>query len=149
MTTVTVINIDRSVNFDIQNVFYKNEPVGFWSIGYQDEHSSLLTAMSPLSLGLVSNAGHQENLDDGKVRLDIKALEALWLDQELIPNDWKKLSEKEEFYIFFDGTILIDPDGIPMVACISWNGSYWDLWFDWVGAKRGPESFSAVYQGNL
>lgn len=146
MENMSSVNVNCLPNFNINEIFYKNSHQDLWSVGYQDEKSILVTSLNPRSFNLITSVGHQEELENGKIRLDIKALEFLWQNQELIPYEWKKLSEEEVVYIFFDGTILLDPDGIPMVACISWNGNGWELWFDWIGAKRGVESFSAVHQ---
>ena len=58
----------------------------------------------------------------GHIPLDATVFLALWQNQVLIPEDWKTKG-----YIFFDGTVLCNPDGYRYVLIMGWNDGKW-LW---------------------
>lgn len=122
-----MLSIDRSKPFD---------PVAFigkgWSIAEQDERS---LALPEIDLSQVcfetmlhegeSSIGGEEKLKrlktSGHIRLDAKVLQTLWENQRLIPESWKKPTNSNTTFIFFDGTVLRDPDGDRCVLCLSWT----------------------------
>lgn len=62
----------------------------------------------------------------------------------LIPEEWKVTSSGEIQYIFFWGTIFTDDNGGLCVACLYWNGYYWDKGYKLILSDWLPTDVSAV-----
>ncbi|MFH0814950.1 MAG: hypothetical protein V1902_02655 [Candidatus Falkowbacteria bacterium] len=119
------LTIDRSKPFD---------PVAFvgkgWKIGEQDERALALTEIDLAAVQLKHMlkdrepyVGGEEKLTRlkvaGYVRLDAGVFETLWNNQHLIPERWKGK------IVYFDGTVLVSPDGGRYVLCIDGGGGQW------------------------
>jgi len=137
----TIVKIDCSKTFD---------PVAFigkgWSIVEQDERSLALTQ---IELGKIdfdhmlkkgeTRINGEDKLNrlkkDDRIRLDAKVFQTLWENQSLIPASWKEKTNGNTTYIFFDGTVLQDPDGDRCVLYLYWSVGGW-LWsYYWLGIK--------------
>jgi len=79
-----------------------------------------------------------------RTRLDAKIFETLWLNQDLIPESWKEKTNDNTTCIFFDGTILRDPDGYRYAPYLCWGVGEWYRLVDWLGSNRGACDPSAV-----
>ena len=116
-----ILPIDRSQPFD---------PVKFlgqgWTIEEEDERSLVLTQLDltevrleqMLKKGETSIKGEEKlrRLKEvGHIRLDAKIFQALWENQAFIPESWKGRA------VYFDGTILRNPDGNRCVLYLYWS----------------------------
>lgn len=121
------------------------DPVAFeglgkgWSIAEQDEQALALTEVDlnkvtfeTMLRGSELSIKGEEKLKrliaSGKIRLDAKVFETLWENQHLIPESWKS---KE--YIFFDGTVLRDPNGSRFVLFLYWRDGAWYWGYNGLG----------------
>jgi len=69
--------------------------------------------------------------------LGARAFQYYWNNQQDIPEDWKgKL-------VFFDATILRDPDGSLYSLYLRWHGGRWDWNARWLGRAWDAPCFSA------
>ena len=147
-----VLRIDRTELFD---------PVGFMdhpglTIEEQDQRSIMFEEIDPLEISLESMLqgetviGGEEHLkrlkQKGYVRLDAKIFQALWENQQLIPESWKGTLHDPK-YIFFDGTVLRNQYGRYVISIYwdkdkKWNWTYCRL--DVGGWKA--EDLSAVFK---
>jgi len=62
----------------------------------------------------------------------------------LIPEAWKQKIDGNTTFIFFDGTILRNPDGRRCVLGLYWDGGRWDWRYYWLGRGWDVGSPSAV-----
>ena len=62
----------------------------------------------------------------------------------LIPEEWKVTSSGEIRYIFFWGTTFLDEDSRICVACLYWNGYYWDKGYKFILTDWLSNEVSAV-----
>lgn len=125
-----IIRVDRTVPFN---------PAAFlgdrrrWSIAEEDDRSLALTEVDVRQIvpttPLRSSIEREKRLRFIKeamhIRLDARFLQALWENKELIPYEWRKNVGGNTQYIFFDGTILLDPDGDRNVLGLCWSGNEW------------------------
>ena len=139
-----IIHIDRSTPFD---------PVAFmgkdWSIlkgpkdggglSGEEEQDNRSLALTEIDLNKVSfktmlendekSVGGEEKLKrliaSSKIRPDAKAFQTLWENKHLVPESWKKKTNGNTTYIFFDGTILRSPNGNRCVLCLYWDAGRW------------------------
>ena len=133
-----VIPIDRTSAFD---------PVAFigegWSIVQEDERSVLLheVDLSKISLVTMLAEGETSVVGEKKLKrlkgvghllLDAKVFQTLWDNQHLIPESWKQKTNGNTTYIFFDGTILRDPDGYRYVLYLYWQSGRWRWDYGWL-----------------
>ena len=127
-----VLRIDRAKPFDPEFVGKG------WKIAEQDERSLALTEldMSKVKLETVLKNGEkcvsgEEKLKRLKaadhVRLDAAIFQALWENQGLIPEEWKKVGA-----VYFDGTVLLNPDGDRYVLYLYWHDGRWDWHYRWI-----------------
>lgn len=70
--------------------------------------------------------------------LDAKAFQTLWENQDRIPEEWKGK------YIFFDGTVLRNPDGYRCVLYLYFGGGRWHWNCHWLDNDWYSDSPSAV-----
>jgi len=145
-----IIKIDRSKPFDPASFISKG-----WKIVEQDERS---LAISELDLNVVrlermlkskeSYIDGEENLrrlkSTGHIRLDAKIFEILWNNQQLIPEKWKEKTDGKTTFIFFDGTILLDPGGDRYAHYLDWNDGRWRWRCYWLDSYRNVNDSSAV-----
>lgn len=128
---MTVLQIDRSATFD---------PVAFmgvgWSMVEQDEQSLALTHVDLTKVSFETSLGQGENYIVGEerltrlksaryIRLDAKVCQVLYENNDLIPESWKKPTNGEITYIFFDGTILADSEGDRNALYLFWIDDKW------------------------
>jgi hypothetical protein len=145
-----VIPIDRTSAFD---------PVAFigngWSIVEEDERSLKLSEVDLTKVNFEtmlkdheSSVVGEEKLkrlkDAGHIRLDAKVFETLWENQHLIPASWKEPTNGNTTYVFFDGTILRDSDGLRCVLCLCWHGGRWYWSCYWLDNEWSALDPSAV-----
>lgn len=136
-----VIPIDRTSAFD---------PVTFigegWSIVEEDERSLAFTEVdlskinfeTTLAEGETSVVGEEKLKrlkEAGHIRLDAKVFQTLWDNRHLIPESWKQKTNGNTTYIFFDGTILRDPDGRRYVLYLYWQSGEWSWSCSWLGGR--------------
>lgn len=141
-----IISIDRTQPFDPAKFLGEG-----WTIAEQDERSLSLSqvdrAKVQLEYMLKSGEGYirgEERLKrlkgENYIRLDAKVFQTLWEKQKLIPRSWKKQGT-----VFFDGTVLRDPDGDRCVLCLCWVGQWgWDCrWLENHWDASGPSAVLA------
>ena len=139
-----VISIDRAQPFDLVKFLGEG-----WAIDEQDEQSLALSEVdfanvrleNMLKKGEVWIKGEEklERLKKaGYIRLDAKVFQALWENQPLILESWKKV------IVYFDGTILRGPGGDRYVLCLYWPGGQWRWGVRWLGHDGGGCGPSAV-----
>lgn len=81
----------------------------------------------------------------GLVRLDANIFLTLWYNQHLIPEFWKEKNvDGNSRCIFFDGTILRDPDGGRQVLYLYWGDGAWGWNIKWLINDRRDYESSAV-----
>lgn len=120
-----VVRIDRTEVFD--PVRFMDHP-GL-TIEEQDQRSIVLEEIDLLDISLesmlqgetvIGGGEHLKRLKQkGYVRLDAKIFQALWENQQLIPEGWKGTLHDPK-YIFFDGTVLRNQYGRYVISM------YWD-----------------------
>jgi hypothetical protein len=143
------ISVDRAQPFDL--AFVGKD----WKIAEQDERSLALTQVDLSKVQLISTLKKGESWIEGEenlkrlkvanhVRLDAKIFQTLWENQSLIPETWKKKTNGDSTYIFFDGTVLLGPNGYRNVLYLYWSGGQWHWSCYWLGLARGAGDPSAV-----
>jgi hypothetical protein len=116
------VAIDRTRPFDPVQFFGQGWIQG-WTIEEEDENSLSLNQVDLANVQLkhmlnpdeihISGEQRLERLKKaGHIRLDAKVLQTLWENQGLIPEVWKQKTDGGTIRIFFDGTILLDPNGV-------------------------------------
>lgn len=127
-----IIPIDRTSAFDPVAIIGDD-----WSIMEEDERSLALTKVDLTEVSFETTL-KDETLVYGKerlrrlvvsgdIRLDAKVFQTLYENQHLIPKAWKKPTNGNTTYIFFDGTILRDPSGCPCTLYLYWDAAWrWD-----------------------
>ncbi|TSD02914.1 MAG: hypothetical protein Athens071416_433 [Parcubacteria group bacterium Athens0714_16] len=133
-----IIQIDRSIPFD---------PAKFigagWSIEEQDEKSLALTEIDLTKVVFETTLEKNEKTINGVdklkclkeknvIRLDAKIFQTLWENQNFIPEEWKKKTNGNTTFIFFDGTILRFSYGNRCVLYLYWYGGKWHWDFYWL-----------------
>lgn len=146
----TIIPIDRDIPFNPAEFIGKD-----WKIAEEDERSLALAEInldevqfeSMLNEGETSIKGATklERLKSaGHIRLDAKILQTLWENWQLIPESWKEKINGNTRYSFFDGTVLLYPDGHRDVLCLYWDDGEWYWRCSWLGRDWGVDDPSAV-----
>jgi hypothetical protein len=160
-----VVPIDRSKPFD---------PVKFKGLGEswtiwcgpanedglkgeeeQDSHSLALTEIDLTKIrfetclmGTEEKLKGEAKLDRlkklGHIRLDAKVFQTLWENQHLIPSSWKEKMNGNTTYIFFDGTVLRDPNGGRYVLSMYWFDGRWRWRAYWLGHDWDSSDLSAA-----
>lgn len=133
----TVISIDRSKPFDPTTFPGLGEG---WSIAEQDERALALNEVTLDNIQLPDMLEKGESLIRGEkklerlkkaghIRLDAKVFQTLWENQHLIPARWKEKTNGNTTFVYFDGTVLLSPDGVRYVLCLDWldGGWHWGL----------------------
>jgi hypothetical protein len=142
-TESNIIHIDRSTPFNPATFIGKG-----WTIKEQDERSLALTELDLIKIKLETTLEDIETSVRGEekllrlkamnaIRLDARIAQILYEDPFRIPEEWKK------YFIYFDGTILRNPDGDRYVLCLYWNG-HWEWNDDWLEEDCEADSPSAV-----
>lgn len=149
----TSVKIDRSIPFD-PKPFIDDE----WTIEEQDERSLALTEIeltevmfdSTLKRGEKSIKGEDKlkrlKEKTNRIRLDAGIFKTLWENQILIPEKWKKQTNGNMTFIFFDGTILRGFDGERSILYLYWSCGRWDWGYDWLEDDRSADDPSAVLE---
>lgn len=145
-----VIPIDRTKPFNPVEFIGKG-----WTIKEQDERSLALTQVDLtkvrfedcLQKGETSVNGEEKlrRLKKmGHIRLDANVFQTLWENQELIPESWKQKTGGSMTDIFFDGTVLRNPDGRRCLLCLYWRCGEWDWSYRWLDNDWHVSNPSAV-----
>ena len=92
---------------------------------------------------MVSN-GWAVSRSENYVRLDAAVFLTLWRNLHLIPEQWKEKVNGNTRFIFFDGTVLRDPNGIRCVLYLYWVDGKWRWDYGWLDAVWGASALSAV-----
>ena len=125
------------------------------SIEEQDERALVITEvdLSKIRLETTLKPGETPVIGEerlkrlkkaGHIRLDAKVFQTLWENQSLIPEKWKEKTNGNTTYIFFDGTVLRDPDGDRYALCLYWYDGEWYWYYDWLDVDFGASYPSAV-----
>lgn len=139
------IFIDRTAPFDPVKLLELGQG---WTIDEQDECSLVLNQIDLTNIRFEHMLKKRESCIKGEerlkrlkkaghIRLDAKVFQTLWESQALIPESWKEKTNGSTTFIFFDGTVLRNPDGDRYVLCLYWYDGRWnwryDYWleFDW------------------
>ncbi len=136
--TANIILIDRTQPFDLVKFLGKE-----WTIEEEDEHALALTQVDISRIQLKNMLKKGENRIKGEeklkrlkeadyIRLDTKVFQVLWEKQTLIPESWKKKTNGNTTFIFFDGTVLRNPLGNRYVLFLCWNGGEWYWSYYWL-----------------
>jgi hypothetical protein len=145
-----VISIDRSQLFNPAEFIGKG-----WTIEGQDERSLALIEIdltkvkfeTCLQKGEISIQGEKKlkRLKQmGNIRLDAGVFMTLWQNQNLIPERWKEKTNGNTTFIYFDGTILLNPDDDRYVLSLFWGGGQWYWYYYWLGHDWDANDPSAV-----
>ncbi|OHA38135.1 MAG: hypothetical protein A3G03_00185 [Candidatus Taylorbacteria bacterium RIFCSPLOWO2_12_FULL_44_15c] len=114
-----------------------------WTIDEEDKRSLALTEVDFSKIRLETmlkkdeiSINGEEKLKRlkkaGHICLNAKVFETLWNDKTLIPESWKKKTNDNTTYIFFDGTILRSPYGNRSVLSLDWSGGEWHWYYRWL-----------------
>lgn len=76
----------------------------------------------------------------GHIRLGVGVFFTFWNNKQFIPECWKGT----DYYIYFDGTVIISPIGERYVFCLYWDRDTWCATLDWLGRDDCKDSVSAV-----
>ena len=143
-----VIPIDRSKPFNVVALLGKS-----WRIDEEDERSLVLTdidlaqvrletMMRDGELRIVGEEKLRRLKAAGHVRLDAKILQALLEKPHLVPEHIKTRMGSNMVYVFFDGTVLLNPDGnrcILYLACLGGQWKHWSYhWLDYGWRSNNP-----------
>lgn len=143
------IIIDRKASIDFEG-FLGMDDLGF-VIDKQDECSLSLREVDPAEIRLVSLYHNDEKRailipdvvdrrcrDAGYIALDARFFYALWQDQSLIPNDWKR----EKTRIYFEGTVFgLDVVPAAFILYLYMDGGEWKKGLDFGGELEEDEVF--------
>lgn len=66
----------------------------------------------------------------GVIRLDAKVFQTFWENQHRIPEHWKQPTNNIPTFIFFEGTILRNPNGNRCVLYLFWFHYKW-IWYEY------------------
>lgn len=135
----SLVSIDRTSPFDPVKLLGQG-----WNIEEQDERSLALDQVNLANVRLEHMLKKGENRVQGEeklkrlkgagyIRPDARIFQTLWENQSLIPESWKKKTNGNTTYIFFDGTVLRSPDGRRCVLFLYWRGGRWDWGYGWRG----------------
>lgn len=144
------LKIDRSKPFNPESFIG-----GDWSIEEQDERSLTLTEVDLSKVVFETTLGKNENRVKGEeklkrlkeknvIRLDAKIFQTLWENQNLIPEGWKEKTNGSPTFIFFDGTILRNSNGLRCVLDLCWRDGEWYWYYSWLGRGWHADDPSAV-----
>ena len=145
-----IIPIDRTQPFDPVKSLGQG-----WTIDEQDERSLALNQVDLANVRLEYMLKKDESWIKGEeklkrlkkaghIRLDAKVFQTFWENKALIPEAWKQKIDGNTTFIFFDGTILRNPDGRRCVLGLYWDGGRWDWRYYWLGRGWDVGSPSAV-----
>lgn len=76
--------------------------------------------------------------------LNASVLQYLYEHQEEIPEKWKEKTNGFITYIYFDGTVLVRPDGGRYSLYLYWREGQWHWRYDWLDDVRSADDPSAV-----
>lgn len=82
------------------------------------------------------------------IRCDGTIFQAIWENKELIPESWKEKVNGKTRFIYFDGTILRDPDGFRCVLYLYFRDGAWDWYYLWLDDEWDSGNPSAVLASN-
>jgi hypothetical protein len=110
-----------------------------WAIVEEDKRSLALSEVDITKIRLKTflMTGEHKLIGEEKIRrlkqtayirLDANVCLTFSYDPQFIPNDWKGNIDDTVKFVFFDGTILLDPDGHRCVLCLYWDINEWRLY---------------------
>lgn len=151
----TKIEIDRSRPFDPASFIGKG-----WAIEEQDERSLALAEIDLTAVRFETMLKPKESSVDGEtklerlkaaghIRLDAGVFEALWDNQSLIPESWKRDEGGNIRFIYFDGTVLRAPDDHRYVLFLYWLDGQWHWLYNWLEFDWYADGPSAVLASRL
>jgi hypothetical protein len=122
-----------------------------WSVSEEDQRAEQLTKIDVSAITLIPYPKKEEKGPTGErcvellketpyVRLGGRAFLALWENQTVIPENWKRSLT----FVFFDGSILAHRNGNRYSLYLSWNAGSWQWYSCWLGHTRSATSLSAV-----
>lgn len=76
--------------------------------------------------------------------LGTRSFQTFWKTQGLIPEEWKKLTNGNTTYVFFDKVVLRGPGGNRYTLYLCWDDDEWDWDCRWLDRKRSVNNPSAV-----
>ncbi|MDP3764136.1 MAG: hypothetical protein Q8Q95_00765 [bacterium] len=152
LVSLTVIKIDRTHPFNPAQFLGEGWSVwkgpadgdGLSGKEEQDERSLKLTELDLSNIQLITCLKEGESVIKGEeklnrlkaknhIRLDVKVFQTFWENKDIIPKSWKKKTNGNTTFIFFDGTILRNPHGLRGVLCLGWRGGKeWDWHYGWL-----------------
>lgn len=120
-----------------------------------NEERVVLAEMNLANVGVVSmlhegesSITGEENLSRLKagnhVRLGADAFLFFWENKQFAPEEWKKKTNNNTTYVFFDGDILLDPDGDRYTLYLYWSSGEWYWHSHWLISDRVSSLPSAV-----
>lgn len=149
----TILRIDRSTPFNPaefiregwsiwKGPLYAGGSYGF--CGDEEQRSLALTEVDLSKIQLVTTFFYGQNCirgkdklrrlkESGHIRLDAKVFQTLWENKEKIPESWKEKTDGNITCVFFDGTILRDPNDCCEVLGLYWDGGEWRRRLRWLG----------------
>jgi len=145
-----VIQIDRSVPFD---------PATFigagWTIEEQDKRALALnqidltevmfeTTLEKKEKSIIGEERLKRLKSMNRIRLDAGVFKTLWDNQHLIPLKWREQPNGNTTFIFFDGTVLLNPNGNRFVLWLYWDDGRWSWDYCWLANDWDANSSSAV-----
>lgn len=142
----SVLTINRSKPFDPAKFIGKG-----WTIEEQDERSLALTQVTLADITLQTTLKESDNgrvqgeeklrrlKAESLIRLDAGIFQALWENKSLIPESWKIKNA-----VYFDGTVLRNPNGYRYVLYLYWDGDRWRWHCNWLDNDWGAGYPSAV-----
>jgi hypothetical protein len=122
-----------------------------WAAAEEDERANELTEIDVSTIAVVTGLKKEERYITGEetvkrlketpyIRLGGRAFLALWENQRLIPESWKK----QFVFVYFDGLILLHRNGNRYSIYLSWDGLGWHWYTGWLGNNRSARNTSAV-----
>ena len=162
-----IIKIDRARTFDPAkfigsgSTIWRGPANGTGLKGEEDQDQRAL-ALTEINLNAVTfdNCLEEgENVVKGEVkltrlkakpviRLDAAVFQTLWENKVLIPESWKEKVNGNTRFIYFDGTILRNPNGDRFVLYLYFEDGEWDWHYCWLGFDWFSYNPSAVLASN-
>lgn len=120
-----------------------------------DARSTALTGLDLIKVQLVTMLKDGETYIKGEeklkrlkasdyIRLDADIFLTFWENQHRIPESWKEKVNGNIRRIFFDGTVLLSPDGNRYVLFLYWRGGVWNWSGHWLNGDWDDINPSAV-----
>ncbi len=149
------IQIDRSKPLNLKFIKTENDLV----IEKEDRRSISLTEIDPMRIRLKTTFKEGETHVFGEenlkrlgelhyICLDAKILQTFFENQELIPESWKEKTNGIGTFIFFFGTVFINPRGERFVLSLFWHGGMWRVIYRCLSYDLNGNNPSAILDLN-